>query len=157
AVLIAGGETCYPALLWVVGMYWIQIAADLLGADINRIALDDNLTGPYQAEAIVISLVALLAIAGGIRVGVRLVAHRPRVTPDPAPGVISLRRAVVCYGIAAVVAGALTQVANVVPGLTQPVLGFVLLKFVFLYILVAKVFELQRGYPWLILAMCYET
>jgi hypothetical protein len=159
-VWIVGGASAYPVLLWVVGMYWIQIAADLLGADINHLALDDGMMGTYQVQAIVYSLIALFAIALGMRVGIRSVARRVRFIvehSDRSVRAISLQRAAVWYAVSALLAGVLTQAANFVPALRQPVLGFVLLKFVFLYIFVAKIFELGRGYKWLVLAMCYET
>src|SRR5262245_31305702 len=83
-VTIVGGEKAYPVLVWVVGMYWIQIAADLIGADVNRIAVDDGLMGTYQVQAILFSLIALVAMAIGMRIGVRTIARPPRMAADQA-------------------------------------------------------------------------
>jgi hypothetical protein len=159
-VWVVGGDRAYPVLLWVVGMYWTQIAGDLLGADINRVALDDGPMGPYQAQAILYSLAALFMIGLGMRVGAKFITPRRRTIArqwDLTAQSISLRRAMLWYAGAALLAAVLIQAANLVSALRQPVLGFVLLKFVFFYILVAKVFELRRGYKWLALALCYET
>jgi hypothetical protein len=41
--LANGRQKSYPVLLWIAGMYWFQIAADILGAYINGQAFE---TGP---------------------------------------------------------------------------------------------------------------
>ena len=153
-------QKSYPVLLWIVGMYWIQIAADVLGADINGVVFDKGALGSYQVEAVAISLLAMFALAAGMRVGVWWPFKTKRGTAQQSARnsfVISLNKAAIGYLIAAVIAGVLAAIANMVPAIRQPLLGFVLLKYVFLYLLAAATFELGRNYQWLVLAIIFET
>jgi hypothetical protein len=156
AVWLMGAQRSYPVLLWVVGMYWIQIAADLLGADVTGVALEEGPLGSYQVEAVILSLLALLVMTIGMRVGLGWL-KRGRTAHDALLNdAITLNRAAVAYGMAAISAEALTRLSDVLSTIQQPLLGFVLLRYVCLYVLAAKTIEVRRGYHWLVLAVIYE-
>jgi hypothetical protein len=156
-VWILGGNRGYPVLVWVVGINWLAVAADVLRADLSELPIRDGGLGPYAEQAILISLSALLAIAVGMRCGVRLGESRLRARLRAVPleagigGHLDLGRLLVCYFISLAVAQVMGLLAALIPTLTQPFLAFSLLKYVVLYAIAATVFESDRGYLWLLL------
>jgi hypothetical protein len=158
ALLSAGGMKCYPVLLWVIGMYWIQIAADLLGADIRGVALDQDTFGAYQSKAINLSLGALLAMTAGINLGMRA-RFRIRHPGDNRVDLetVGVNHGALVYAVAAFGAEVLSRAGDALPSIRQPLLGFTLLKYVCLYLLAAAVFEQRRGYVCLAAAVMFEV
>src|SRR5947207_8410473 len=71
-VWLLGGREAYPVLAWIVGFNWLQIAGDVLGADLSGQALGDGWMGRYHEQAIYFSLCAVLSMALGMRAGTRM-------------------------------------------------------------------------------------
>src|SRR5437879_3049238 len=72
AVWLMGGRHTYPVLVWLIGLDWLQIAGDVVGADLSDRALGDGWLGRYREQAIFFSLCAVLAMAFGMRCGTRM-------------------------------------------------------------------------------------
>jgi hypothetical protein len=154
-----GWPTDYPVLLWIVGINWLPIAADILSADLVGEPLASASLGSYRTEAILISLLAGTTLTVGLRLGINPKGSlfRPmNQAHSEDDRSVSLNSAVILFFSAYPILFALTWIGYLSPGLQQPVLAFALLKFVFLYLLAATVFGLQRGYGWLILAVSVE-
>lgn len=160
-IWILGGRRAHIALLWVCGMAWLQIAADVLLADLDGEVLSETWLGQYSALAIQFSLAALVALAFGMRFGIGLgrltFAGQKRIglhTTDEAK--MRLSRLLVCYFVARAIVTVLAVVAHVVPALEQLLLTLGYLRFVFLYLVALQIFEKNRGYGWLALIMLFE-
>jgi len=161
-VWLLGGRRAYPVLVWLIAFNWLQVVGDVLGADLSGRVLADGWMGQYRERAIYFSLCAILAIALGMRCGMRLGGwvFRANVEPSAASLIedersVSLHRAVAAYFVSLMLFQALDVLAYAVPGLTQQVLAVGLVKFVCVYLVALKVFTSERGYQWLILvALC---
>jgi hypothetical protein len=154
-----GWPTHYPVLLWVVGINWLPIGADILRADLAGEQLASSSLGWYRTEAVLISLLAGVVLATGLRLGARAIGSGssfPIQTSSLVSSPVSLRGAVMIFFSAYPIIFALGLIGYSSPGLRQPVLAFAAVKFVFLYLLAATVFRLQRGYGWLIVAVTVE-
>jgi len=156
---ILGGSSAYPGLGWIVGMNWLAIAADVLQADLNGWSAREGWLGPYNEEAILLSLCAVCAIGVGMRCGVtlgrwnlgtrlRTLSAQRRIGVD-----VGLSRLLACYVGALLVTQAASMAAASLPTLAQPLLAVTLLRYVAVYAIAATVFETNRGYLWLILVI----
>jgi hypothetical protein len=161
-IWILGGNQAYPVLVWVIGLNWLSIAAGVLGADMSGLPFREDWLGPYDEQAILISLSALLTIALGMRWGVRFggsrfrprlyaISSRTRVGER-----VDLGRLLVCYAGSLVVSTAMGLLAASIPTLAQPLLAFAVLKYVVIYAIAASVFDSDRGHPWLLLVIGAE-
>jgi hypothetical protein len=159
AVWIVGADKAPPVVLWTIAFFWLAVAGDLGAADLQGVSIADGLLGEYRDIAILYSLAALLALAGGMHAGGifgRLTfgdtAARDRVsTRARAP--LDLHKLVVCYIISFLFSAGVSAVAWSVPALTQPLLAFALIEYVFLFLIAAIVFETEQGYFWLLLVV----
>jgi hypothetical protein len=163
AIWLSGGNQPYPVLYWLVGVAWLNIVCDVASADMTDIVLSDGWLGPYRVKAILWSSCAILALAFGIRSGLRLGGSIfPAVVPAGGGSLagnergINLNRITACYFGSLILTQLLGAIASSIPILAQPVLALTLVKFVFIYILAAKVFESERGYGWLFLMSLME-
>jgi hypothetical protein len=154
---IVGRSQSYPVLLWILGINWLSIVADIMNADLINDVWSHSSFGPYRKEAVFASLCSLVAMATGMQIGVRLGRWG---TPGAASEIparnLNLSSVVIAFVATYPFVMVLYLIASAAPGLQQPILGFALLRFVFLYLLVATVFELDRGYAWLSLAILLE-
>jgi hypothetical protein len=163
AVWLLGGKQAYPVLLWLIGITWLQITSDVVSADLTGIVLSETWLGPYRETAIWWSSCAALALAFGMRSGTRLgewifrsVAPSGNRSLAEGDGGVSLYRIVACYFVSLACIRVLGSFANFAPIISQPVLALTLVKFVFVYVLAAKVFRSNHGYNWLILVSLVE-
>jgi hypothetical protein len=157
-VWLAGGPRAYPVLLWILAICWLSVICDVAVADLEGQTITDD-PGAYSARAIVYSLCALLAMAAGMRCA-RPVARRlfgaSATGGSPIQRSIEINRLLIAYCAALALDQALNIVAWSVPGLTQPILAFTLIKYVVIYLLAATVFETQQGYGLLFLVGLFE-
>jgi hypothetical protein len=130
-----------------------------LQADVSGRSLGNGWLGPYHAQAILMSLCAVCAIAIGMRLGTRVgewrLGGRLRAMSRQIAvgGRISHHRLLVCYAGAVLLTQALGALAASVPTLAQPLIAFSLLRYVVVYAIAASAFESNRGYSWLILVI----
>jgi hypothetical protein len=139
-------------------MNWLPIAADILSADLAGERLSASSLGSYRTVAVLISLLAGVVLAMGLRLGARGIGSVPSPikTGSLVSSPVSLRGAVVLFFSAYPIIFALDLIGYLSPSLRQPAWAFASVKFVFLYLLAATVFRLQRGYEWLLLAVTVE-
>ena len=162
-VWLLGGRRAYPVLVWLIGLNWLQIAGDVLDADLSGRTMGDGWMGQYREQAIYFSLCAIASMALGMRCGTRLGGqvfgfdvHANAASLAEDKHSVSLHRAVVAYFIFLVLTQVLGTLANVVPALAQPVLALALVKFVCVYLVATRVFASERGYQWLLLISLFE-
>lgn len=163
AVWLLGGKRAYRVLLWLIAMGWLQIIGDVITADLDGRAIFDEWMGPSRLVAIIFSLCAIMVLAFGMRLGMRMrgwpfrpVIRAATASPARYERNVSLNRIVLCYLGSLALTQVLNAVAFSVPAVTQPVLALTLIKFVCIYLIAAQVFESARGYHWLILVSLLE-
>lgn len=161
-IWLAGGSNAVPVLLFILGLCWFQIVADVIVADLEGRTISDDFAG-YNAQAIVFSLCAMLAMALGMRCGklfyrrVFIYASQRKMATTVANNrPIELNRVLISYVISIAAVSALQVVATHIPNLTQPILSFSLIKFTVIYLLATTVMDTQRGYMWLALVALIE-
>ena len=165
AFWLLGDAQTYRVLPWIIAVNWL---ADPWRPSIRR---PDRLVfslsgwaGPYQVEAIVFSLCAVLALSLGMRWGTQLskrmyFGRRLRSTAvlfNGNEGDIGLQRAVIWYFLSLPVTSIFGIVSASVPIIAQPFYAMTLIKFVCVYLVAAKVFETGRGYLWIALVAVLE-
>ncbi len=136
-----------PALLFAMGYHWMQASILVFYANFYGQALGDLSQDSPLAQATWLTLMGVLAIALGARVGVG-----SRYGPIAQPSVaaiasrLSIRRMFVICLLAIAGSAAVTQVAYVVPGLVQPLLALTLLHWVMFYLFAYCVLNRRQGY-----------
>ena len=136
-----------PVLLFIAGIFWLQAATKVLHADLLGIPVADMALNPATIDdAILLSLLSVLGLAAGMRIGM----GRPR--PDTWNRVasdtesLSLHRlwaAAVVVWIAALMAGSF---AFELSAARQLLLALASVKWVFIFALACVVFLRRRGY-----------
>src|ERR1035437_1276889 len=162
AVWLLGGRQAYRVLLWLIAINWLTVIGDVVSADLTGHVISEGGLGPYAVEAIIWSLWAILALALGMRWGMRLWLFRSTGrtgmgSPAADERGVSLNRIIASYFASLILFQILGSIAAFVPTLAQPVLALTLIKFVCVYLLAAKVFESENGYSWLFLVLLLET
>jgi hypothetical protein len=160
---LAGGGQANRVLLWVIAVNWLAIVGDVASADLTGGSLSSGWAGPYQVEAIVFSLCAILALSLGMRWGTQLGGRIFR-SPVQIGGAsldgnerdISIQRAVVWYFVSLPITSILGSVAASVPVIAQPFYAMTLIKFACVYVVAAKAFQSGRGYGWVVLIAVLE-
>jgi hypothetical protein len=154
-VLLLWTQWSTPVLLWVVGMNWLPVIADIGLADLGgQNLLDTN--GGYRAEAILLSLCSMVALALGMRSG-RGIFSDKLYSLERRPQQITMMRALIAYLLCFPLMVALSIMMRAVPSLTQPLLAVGLVKFVIIYVLAAEIFESGHGFGWLVIVLLVET
>ena len=135
-----------PILLFVFGYQWLQASisvfhANWLGVRVPRLTV----WGGDPERAIVLSLLGLLVLACGMRLG----AGKWRSEDGYSARVVSSSRPIAMwfglYAIAFVVAFIAQSLAWVIPGLSQPLLAMAGLKWAFFFMLAYASFMQQTG------------
>jgi hypothetical protein len=161
AVWILGGKRAHAIMIFMVAISWLQVVGDVLAADMAGDALSQGSVGRYRVAAIGMSLAGILALAIGMRLGAGLSrppGHQSNGIPSQpnADRAANPDRVAIAYVLSLVVVQILEIVARSVPALTQPILAFATLKFVFMYLLATTVFESGRGQHWLAVILGLE-
>lgn len=146
-----------PALLYAMAYHWMQASILIIYANIEGRGLDTLGYGTEIERATWLTLVGVLAVALGMRVGaggnyggvaqasVAAIASR-----------LSVRRLFVASLVAIVVAIVVSRLAYVVPGLVQPMLALTLLRWVVVYLFTYTVLTQHRGYRYLAVVFAVE-
>src|ERR1700722_3506117 len=72
AVWILGGKRAHAIMVFMAAMSWLQIVGDVFAADMAGDALSQDSLDGYRVAAISVSLVGILALAVGMRLGAGL-------------------------------------------------------------------------------------
>jgi hypothetical protein len=162
AVWLLGGTSSHRVLLWLIAMFWFQIIGDVISADLNGMVLSDGSLGPYQIKAVLFSLCSAVALALGMRIGTRSSRWSFRPVGWSGSGPAEHDRGIILYRAMLGYFGALLLTKGVevfvrsIPALAQPVLALTLIKFVFIYLIAARVFKTERGYSCLLVVSSVE-
>jgi hypothetical protein len=155
AVWILGGKRAHAVLIFMIAMSWLQVVGDVLAADMAGDGLSEGSLGRYRVAAIAASLVSILALAVGMRLGAGL--NREVGGKLAAERTFAPNRLSIVYILSLAVVQILEIAARSMPALAQPVLAFATMKFVFMYLLATTVFESGRGQHWLALVLGLEV
>lgn len=159
AIWAAGGRKAYPVLLWGIAFFWLAVAGDLGAADLLGVSITDDPIGSYRKLAILYSLAAMLVMALGMRFGVGLGKRAAGAGGAIEEGPVelgrrmNLRRLLLCYLGSLLLGELLSVLARLLPSAAQPLMAFDLIHYVLLFLIVATVFQTQRGYLWLLLVV----
>jgi hypothetical protein len=161
AVLLLGGKRAHAVMIFIFCLNWLQVIGAVVVADMSGDILADGGLGPYRVSAIYTSMAALLAVAAGMRLGGGL--GRPpqselKGTPSQLIEERKIRpdRLTIAYVISLASGEILERLSESMPGLTAPLVAVSELKYVFIYLLAATVFETRRGQYWLALVVALE-
>ena len=160
-VWILGGRRAHIVLLWICGIIWLEIAADVLYADTKAEDLSEIWFSQSRIDAILFSLAALVAIAAGMRcalwLGRRAFRNGRRLEHEAGDSMSFRFQALLpCYVGSWVLMGPLSIVGNSVTGLQQIVYTFGYLRYALLYLIASYIFERNRGFQWLIVIGGFE-
>lgn len=152
-----------PVLLYAMGFQWVQASILIFFADLQNLTLEElsanslNAGGEMVGAATWLTLMSLLAIALGIRLAVG--SYR-KFEAQPALETITAQLQVprLFYASLGAIAlsSVLTKLSYMVPGLSEPVRGLVLLRWVIYYLLAHTVFSQGRGYQQLTIVLAVE-
>lgn len=139
-----------PIVIAHLTLFWAAIFNSLLITELRPIKI---LMSPDEVVAAYLSLLALLAISIGYRIGFSFWARRSRQPPN-----IELNRGklVAAYFTVFFSTSVLTFLAAVFPLLTQPILAFMGVKLLLLYLLCSQVLADRKGYAWMLAAVLAE-
>ncbi len=149
AFQLLGGAGRKPVIVAHISLFWVAIFGGILVRDLSAKSFDQL---PNERLAILLSLGALFAIALGYRLGYR----EPVAQPATVESHLNRRKLVAGYWIAFVAASGLGYVAYAYPELTQPVLAFIGVKLLLLYLVCAQTFADRRGFGMLVLVVGAE-
>lgn len=139
-----------PILTFACLMHWVQASAAIFYTNWYHTSLYYAFGGPQLEEATWLSLVGVVALAVGVRVAmVRAPVRSVTVLQEQALSLEPVRIFSV-YALACIVSFAFATSAFVLPGITQILLGIAAVRWVFVFLLAASVFEHRRGYDFLI-------
>lgn len=160
-MFILGGRRAPVVLLWICGMLWLRVAADVLLDDVRSDVLAQSWFGGFSVQAIGYSLAAILAMAIGMRCGIGLggVTLKEAVPAErelPQQRHLRLHRLMVFYLVSWAAMTPLSLVGHAVPGLEQVILTVGYVRYAFFYLIALQIFERNRGYPWLLLIAMLE-
>lgn len=139
ALLWRPGEP--PILLFIFGYQWLQASIAIFHANwFGKTVSELSVYGGNLSLATALSLLGLLSMAVGMRVGAR--RWRPRVAQLARDVALryDTKRWFYLYAAAFLVASMAQSVAWVVPGLSQPLLAIANLKWAFFFILTYATF-----------------
>jgi hypothetical protein len=160
-MFILGGGRAPVVMLWICGMLWLRVAADVLLDDVRDDVLAQSWFGGFGIQAIDYSLAAILAMAVGMRCGigfggVTLQEAVPAERELPQQRHLRLHRLMVFYLISWAAMTPLTVIGNSVTGLEQIILTVGYVRYAFCFLIALQIFERNRGYLWLLLMMLLE-
>ncbi|HSP00129.1 MAG TPA: hypothetical protein VLN90_01570, partial [Thioalkalivibrio sp.] len=155
AMLWRPGEP--PALLYAMAFHWMQASILVIYANVEGRGLDSMGYGIEIERATWLTLVGVLVVAVGMRIGAGgnygAAAH---ASVSAIASQLSVRRLFVASLVAIVMAIVVSRLAYVVPGLAQPMLALALLRWVVVYLFAYTVLTQHRGYRYLAVVFTVE-
>jgi hypothetical protein len=151
AVILIGGRRAPAVILLNLGLFWASIYCSLLS--LYLAGRSQEITSD-ETRAIAYSLVALLALALGFRMGYR----EPVLwaVEGGARSRLRIGKVFCAYLVAEALNTLLTGVAFQIPSLTQPILAVTVLKLLALYILCSECLVQRRARALIVAALAIE-
>lgn len=155
ALLWRPGEP--PALLYAMAYHWMQASILIIYANVTGTPLGALGYGIEVESATWLTLLGVLAVAMGMRLGAgRNYGGVAQASVSAIAGMLSVRRLFVASLFAIVVAIMISRFAYFVPGLVQPILALALLRWVVVYLFTYTVLTQHRGYRYLAVVFAVE-
>lgn len=147
-----------PALLFAMGYHWLQATVLVFRANIERTDLSRMDYGPMVETATWLTLAGILVVAVGMRLGAGGRTGEPNAHAVSAIAAkLSVERLTAATLIAIVSSMLIGGIAFSVPGLAQPLLALVSLRWVLVFVLTFTVLAQRRGYRWLLAVLVIEV
>lgn len=146
-----------PALLFAMGYHWMQASVLVLFANWEGVDLEVLGYGSQVQAATWLTFGGILAVAIGMRFGAGK-TYGAIAGPSVAAiaSQLSVRRLFVASLVAIVLSTVASRLAYVIPGLVQPILALVLLRWVVVFVFTYAVLSQQRGYRLLAVVFAIE-
>lgn len=146
-----------PALLFACAMQWLQAAAAIFYANFYRVSLTQAFGGDELSRATWLSLIGVLALACGMRLG--LLRLRPSCGEEleKRTGEVNVVNAFAAHIFTFALALVAVALATRIPGLSQGLRYIGTVKWIFLFILASAVLQQRRGYFLLTISMLLEV
>lgn len=142
-----------PILAFIYSIQWLQASVAIFHSDYYGLPLA-TFIGDHEAEtAAWLSLIGIVALAGGMRLGLVISGH----SSVPSKAMVNVQRIFRLYLISVVAFSIIDQVAWVVPGFAQPLLAVANLKWAIIFALFFSVFEQRQGYLLVLAAVALES
>lgn len=150
AVTLAGSWRVPPILILNLCLFWAAIYCSIVSLYLagENFEISDN-----QYYAIIYSLIALLCISMGFRIGFRSLTELSGVSDEPK---VNLHKAFIAYLLTVAFNFVLSSVGAAYPALIQPITAFAAIKLVALYILVFQCLSQRSLYIYVLLAVVLE-
>ena len=159
--LVYRQQRTYPALMWALGINWLGIVGAIATADLQGMNFADTIKGPSHVEAVQLSLVSLIVFAAGIASGLGVASKQSKLVEEGGAEsfeyVIDLRRGMITYFGALIVAEIGVWFTRFIPQLQQQFYMLQMLKFACIYLVATAVFSTGRGYLWLSVMLAIEV
>ena len=145
-----------PVMVFACTMQWLQGTVVVFYTNYYQVSLTDAFGGPELAQAAWLSLVAVLALAGGMRLAL---VRRPPVAQqaEQESSRLDAGKIFPLYLAAFVFFNFLARVAFAVPAIRQPLLATAALRWVLLILLAHAAIHQRRGYGLLAAAVVMEV
>ncbi len=138
-------------------MQWLQAAVMIFYADFFHASLLTAYGGPEYELATYLSLAGVLALGVGMRVGLLLTPRSDDSQLSETSLNVGVTLAFLAYMGSFLVSIMAALIAGKIPGLSQFLLNFTSLKWVFVFVLAYAVLEQKRGYSLLIFCAALEV
>ena len=146
-----------PVLLFAMGYHWMQASVLVLYANWEGLDLDALGYGTHVQAATWLTFGGILAVALGMRFGAGQTygaIAAPSVSAIASQ--LSVRRLFWACLVAIVLSTVASRLAYVIPGLVQPILALVLLRWVMVFVFTYAVLSQQRGFRLLAVVFTIE-
>ena len=135
-----------PVLLFGCAFQWLQATAAIFYCNHFGMTLDAAFGSNVLDAATWLSIVAVLVLALGIRLGYIRAGSSRRAALESDAAKLDIGKIGILYGISVVVAGVLSALAWRLPSVTQPLLAIAALKWAVIFLLCYTVLHQRRGY-----------
>jgi hypothetical protein len=145
-----------PVLLFGCAFQWLQATAAIFYCNHFGMTLDAAFGSNVLDLATWLSIVAVLVLAIGIRLGYIRAGGSQRAALESDAAKMDIGKIGILYGVSVVVAGVLSAIAWRFPSITQPLLATAALKWAVVFLLCYAVLHQRRGYGLLMICIGLE-
>jgi hypothetical protein len=144
-----------PVLAFALSFQWLQVSIGLFYVALTGRTLTAVTASDYRTM-VLIGLGCVLALASGLRVGMRA-AHRPAAPPPIDAPIVSLHTLTVIYVALVATAGAVQQLAWAYPVFTQAILAISYMRLGLVYVLMRRLSQPALDVPRIALLLGVEV
>lgn len=145
-----------PALVFACCMQWLQASAAIFYTDYYGMSLDQAFGSNELEFASWLSLLAVLVLAVGIRLAIIRTGPSPLSRLETEAYATSIPKLAAFYAASFVLSACLNAVAFGFSSITQILLAFAAIKWVFVFLLCYSILQQREGYGYLVFVVCLE-